>query len=93
LRANGLGFDGKNSEKYKPLSQEEFSETLGRIQHKPKSHPLLQLADSYIYAMARHGYDRKFWLYRSLRDSKRLADFALANEHLPNLGIKYYCFD
>lgn len=93
LKANGLGFDGKNSEKYKPLSKDEFAETLGRIQHKPKSHPLLQVADSYIYAMARHGYDKKFWLHRSLRDRKRLADFCLDNKYLPNLGIKYYCFD
>lgn len=93
LQENGLGFDGKNSEKYKPLTKAEFGETLGRIQHKPKSHTLLQVADSYIYAMARHGYDKKFWIHRSLRDRKRLADFALAGEHLPQLGIKYYCFD
>lgn len=93
LKENGLAFDAKNSEKYKPLSKEEFGETLGRIQHKPKAHPLLQLADSYIYSMSRNGYDKKFGLYRHLRDSKRIADFVLANEHLPQLGVKYYCFD
>ncbi|WP_426213779.1 DUF3800 domain-containing protein [Mesorhizobium abyssinicae] len=93
LKENGLGFDGKNSQKYKPLTQAEFAETLGRIQHKPKSHTMLQVADSFVYAMSRHGYDKKFWIHRSLRDRKRLADFALDAEHLPHLGIKYYCFD
>lgn len=93
LKENGMGFDQKNSEKYKPLSKEEFGETLGRIQHKPKSHSILQIADSYIYAISRNGYDKKFGIYRSLRDRKRLAEFALDSEHLPQMGTKYYCFD
>ncbi len=93
LKRNGLEFDQKNSSKYKPLSKIEFGETLGRIQHKPKSFSLLQLADSYIYAMARHAYEKRFWIYRSLRDRKKLADFALPQEQLPQLGVKYYCFD
>jgi hypothetical protein len=93
LKQNGLAFDAGNSQKYKPLEKEAFAETLGRIQHKPKEHPLLQLADSYIYAMSRKAYDRVFWIYRSLRDNRRIADFALPQEHLPHLGVKYYCFD
>ncbi|MDL2410352.1 DUF3800 domain-containing protein [Rhizobium calliandrae] len=93
LKQNGLAFDAGNSSKYAPLSQEDFAETLGRIQHKPKAHPLLQIADSYIYAMSRKAYEKKFWLYRHLRDAKRIADFALENENLPHMGVKYYCFD
>lgn len=93
LKANGLAFDGATSGRYTPLTQSEFFETLGRIQHKPKSHALLQVADSYIYAMARYGYDKKFPMYRHLRDKLRIADFALPNECLPHMGVKYYCFD
>lgn len=93
LKENGLAFDGNNSSKYQPLNKEAFNTTLGRIQHKPKTHQLLQLADSYIYVMARTRYEKKYGLYRHLRDSKRIADFALANEHLPHMGVKYYCFD
>jgi hypothetical protein len=93
LKENGLAFDPKTSGKYTPASKEEFAETLGRIQHKPKAHPLLQIADSYIYAMARHGYDKKFPLYRHLRDRRKIADFCLPNECLPHMGVKYYCFD
>lgn len=93
LKNNGLEFDQNNSQKYLPISQKEFADVLGRIQHKPKSHPLLQIADSYIYAMARYPYDKRFGLYRHLRDRKKLADFALPQECLPHMGIKYYCFD
>ena len=93
LKTSGLAFDKSNSGKYQPLGKEQFANTLGRIQHKPKAHPLLQIADSYIYAMARYKYDKKFALYRHLRDRKRIADFCLPQECLPHMGVKYYCFD
>jgi hypothetical protein len=93
LKSNGLGFDQQKSRRYAPLTQAEFAETLGRIQHKPKAHPILQLADTYVYAMARGKYDRTFGIYRHLRDYRRIADFALSPEDAPNMGIKYYCFD
>lgn len=93
LKENGLAFAKDASGKYSPTTKEEFSETLGRVQHKPKSHPMLQIADTYIYCMARHPYDKKFPLYRSLRDHGKIADFALPNDCLPHMGVKYYCFD
>ena len=93
LKTNGLAFDGDRSSKYAPLSKDAFAETLGRIQHKPKSHTLLQVADSYIYAMARYRYDRKYSLYRHLRDRRRIADFAVPEGLSGTLGVKYYCFD
>jgi hypothetical protein len=42
--------------------------------------------------MARYGYEKKFPLYRHLRDRSRIADFALPEECLPHMGVKYYCF-
>lgn len=93
LKANGLAFDKESSKSYQPLQQSDFEHTLGRIQHKPKSHELLQIADSYIYALARYKYDKKFWLYRSLRDHKRIADFFVPPGMSKTLGVKYYCFD
>ena len=93
LKNNGLEFDQNNSKKYKPLDSEVFKNTLGRIEHKPKGHPLLQVADTYIYAMSRYKYDKRFWLYRSLRDRKKIAEFALPQHCLPEMSVKYYCFD
>lgn len=93
LKAEGLAFDKGRSGKYKPLSQEDFADTLLSISHKPKAHPMLQIADSYIYSIARQKYDSRFWIHRHLRDARKLANFVLPNEHLPEMGIKYYCFD
>lgn len=93
LKENGLAFDKENSAKYNPLSKEEFKETLATIESKGKSSQMLQIADSYIYAMARGRYDRKFQIYRRLRDAQRLSTFALPNEHISEMGIKYSCFE
>lgn len=93
LKANGLEFDGKTSGRYAPLSKEAFAATLGTVEHKPKANALLQIADTYLYAMARHPYDQKFNIYRRLRDSRKLANFVLTNEEIPYMGIKHYCFD
>ncbi|MEP3122313.1 MAG: DUF3800 domain-containing protein, partial [Nisaea sp.] len=88
LKEKGLSFDESNSASYMPLDKSSFVNTLGRIQHKPKDHPLLQVADSYIYAMARNGYDKKFHIYRHLRDAKRIANFCLPQEHIRQMGVK-----
>ncbi|MCJ2080670.1 DUF3800 domain-containing protein [Methylobacterium sp. J-090] len=92
LKRNGLGFDASNSGKYDPLTKEDFGTILGRVQYKPKAFSLLQIADSYVYAMARWRYDKHYPLYRHLRDHARIADFAFPGEG-PKIGIKYYCFD
>jgi hypothetical protein len=43
--------------------------------------------------MARNGYDKKFDIYRRLRDSRRIANFALPQDAVYEMGVKYYCFD
>jgi len=92
LKENGLEFDTIRSSQYMPLTREQFLETLGRIDHKPKEHSVLQVADSYIYTMARYKYDKRFWLWRHLRDRRRIADFSVPTGMSPTLGVKYYCF-
>lgn len=92
LKQNGMGFDKNNSSYYNPLDGNKFSSVLGRIQHKPKDHDLLQIADSYIYSIARGGYDKKFDLYRAIKSAGKLSDDCFP-EIDENVGIKYYCFD
>ena len=43
--------------------------------------------------MARYKYDKKFDIYRDLRDHKKIADFSVPEGMSPSLGVKYYCFD
>lgn len=93
LKNNGLEFDPTRSQKYSPLTKDEFKTILGTIEYKPKLHPMLQIADSYLYSMARHAYDKNFPIYRRLRDARRIANFALTNEEIPLMGVKHYCFE
>lgn len=95
LKSDGLEFDPDTSGKYQPLTAAEFSETLTTIEARPKSNRLLQLADSYIYAIARGRYEKKYGIWRDLRDHQKIADFALGGdpERIRSMGIKYYCFD
>jgi hypothetical protein len=93
LKANGHGFHAGRSDKYGPLSQAEFAETLSSIEYKPKKNSMLQIADSYLYAMARRPYDRKFDVACRLRDARKTADSCLLSEEAPSMGIKHYCFE
>lgn len=94
LKANGLAFDASRAGKYGPLTAEDFRNTLGRIEYKGKENPLIQIADSYIYAIARQKYDRFFGVFCRLRDNARIINFALQDaERIKAMGIKYYCFD
>jgi len=93
LKADGLEFDAANSAKYTPLPKEEFSKTLSTIEYKNKSSVMLQVADSYIYAISRNAYDKKFPIYRGLRDAKRIINFGVPQEHISAVGVKHYCFD
>lgn len=93
LKENGMGFDDNRSEKYGPLTNKQFSNILTTIEYKDKRSSLLQIADSYVYAMARHPYDKKFDLYRRLVQSKKIANLALPQEHIARAGVKYYCFE
>jgi hypothetical protein len=93
LKENGLAFDGANSAKYEPLTKEQFANTLGTIEYKTKTSRMLQIADSYIYAIARQKYDRGFGVFRHLRDTRRIINFALEDaERIKAMGIKYYCY-
>lgn len=93
LKEHGLAFDAGRSEKYKPLTPDQFQATLGTIEYKNKDNPFLQIADSFVYSIARYKYDKKFSVYRQLRDKKKIVNFILQNEEIPHMGIKYYCFD
>ena len=93
LREAGLGFDAGRSAKYNPLSQTDLSLTLLSVEGKPKSSILMQIADSYVYALARGGYERKFALYRRLLEGRKIVTSHVPAADAPVMGVKYYCFD
>ena len=93
LKQNGLGFDETRSDKYSPLSKADFAATLSTVEYKPKSNSMLQIADSYLYAMARRPYDGNFDVAKRLRDARRTANTCLPSADVPSMGIKHYCFE
>lgn len=95
LKENGLEFDAANSGKYQPLSQQDFADTLGTIEYKDKRSVMLQIADSYIYAIARQKYERLFGIYCRLRDEQKIMEFSLGGDAalIKAMGVKYYCYD
>ena len=62
IKQNGMAFDGTRSSRYKPLPKEEFGSILTTIEYKTKESPLMQIADSYVYAMARAASRRSITL-------------------------------
>jgi hypothetical protein len=93
LRKSGMPFASDTSARYAPLSKQELSETLYDLDFKAKSSPMMQIADLYVYPVARGGYDAAYAPYALLREHKKLIDDHLTAEEIPHLGIKYYCFD
>jgi hypothetical protein len=93
LRTKGMPFAADNMSKYAPLSAEELADTLYDLKFRKKSSPLIQIADLYLYPMARGGYDPDYLPYRALRDRKKLIDDLLTEEEIPHLGVKYSCFE
>lgn len=94
LKRDGLPFDGSNSEAYRGLSAEEFRElVLGEPKRRSKNTPMLQIADLYLYPIAKGGYDPEYRSYKEMMSAGRLIDATLAPQDRAMLGIKYSCFD
>lgn len=93
LKGEGMPFSGENSLPYRGLMADEFRElVLGEPKRRTKKTPMLQIADLYLYPMAKAGYDRGYKPYRALMEAGRLIDAILPTEDRPLLGIKYSCF-
>lgn len=88
----GLGFSQSTSAKYAPMDPKTLKATLIDLERKDKSSKLMQIADTYVYAIARGKYDGDFPLFAELVASKRLIDAQLEISQVETTGIKYYCF-
>ena len=94
LKAEGMPFDGDNAAAYRGLEAGEFSElVLGEPKGRTKATPMLQIADLYLYPMAKAGYNANYKPYLALMRTGRLIDAVVSSENRPLLGIKYSCFD
>lgn len=94
LKRDGLPFDGDNSAVYQGPTADEFRAIVrGEPKRRTKKTPMLQIADLYLYPMAKGGYDESYSPYVSLLKAGRLIDAILERSERQLLGIKYSCFD
>lgn len=94
LKAKGMPFDGDNAAVYGGLEASEFSElVLGEPKGRTKAAAMLQIADLYLYPMAKAGYDANYRPYLALMSAGRLVDSDMPSGNRRLLGIKYSCFD
>ena len=94
LKATGMPFSQEGSAAYNSLTAEEFRELVrGEPRRRTKKTPMIQLADLVLYAMAKGGYEPSYRPYVKLIEHEKLIDSLIPEEDLPQLGIKYSCFE
>jgi len=93
LRVTGTPFAKDTSGKYGPLTADDLKDTLYELSFKQKSSPMAQLADLYLYPIARGAYQSEYIPYTILREHKKLADDVLDEKLIESMGIKYSCFE
>ncbi len=93
LKHTGHPFSKATSEKYSPIQPDIYKRVIsGRPEPGTKNNIFLQIADLYVYPMAKFRYDPSYLAWHELYKSKRIIDSVLNSEHLYLKGIKYYCF-
>lgn len=93
LKAIGQPFDPNTSEKYHPLTPEEFKKTLLEFHPQMKSSRMPQFADLYLWPMCMGGYNPDNRPYKRLKEDGKLIECVLPKEDWQMLATKYYCFD
>ena len=94
LKVDGMPFDFDRSAAYGRLEAAQFRDlVLGDPRHQTKKSPMLQIADLYLFPMAKAGYESNYKPYIALLEADRLIDAHLPRDDRPLLGIKYSCFD
>jgi hypothetical protein len=93
MKQNGMAFDPSTSEKYQPLTDEECKYFLLSIEGKKKDNRMMQIADAYVYSIARGSYERKFDIYRRLSERGMLITSQVEGRFAHIAGIKTYCFE
>ncbi len=94
LKRDGLPFNRDTSAKYNELSKEDINNfLLGEPERKKKNNRITQIADLYLYSVAKGGYDKNFEPYQLMFEHKTIIDSFLTPEECIREGVKYSCFN
>lgn len=93
LKVAGMPFNPQTSVKYKPLTAEDFSNTICEVEFKTKKTRLLQVADLLLYAIARGRYEPTYRAYMALVEDRMIIDSLFDPSEASMRGCKFSCFD
>lgn len=94
LKKEGMPFNQETSMKYNRLTADDFKTLfLGEPRRRKKRNPLVQLADLYLYPMAKRRYDPVYNPWVKLLEYKKVIDALIPEDSWGERGIKYSCFD
>lgn len=94
LKTEGMPFASDTSAKYHSLAHEDFRSVLfGQAERKKKENAYMQIADLYLYPIAKRKYEPTYNPWVKFFEYKKVIDSFLSSDDLPYLGIKYSCFD
>lgn len=94
LKVRGMPFNIDTSKKYDILQPEDFrSVILGEPRRKLKENLFVQIADLYLYPMAKRKYDPMYNPWVLLYKNKKVIDALVSEREWSSKGIKYSCFD
>jgi hypothetical protein len=94
LKTVGMPFEGAAQAGYKSLTAEDFRSLVqGEPNRITKAVPMVQFADLVLYALSKGGYAPDYAPFRALHDCGRILDALLPAKDLPQLGVKYSCFE
>ena len=94
LKNEGMPFSVSSSEKYEGLTARDLNSTIiDSGDTRTKASPLMQLADLYLYPIAKAAYDPDYPPYIALRKAELVVDDKLPPNLRTTQGVKYSCFD
>jgi len=94
LKKQGMPFDVQTSAIYQNLKADQIKATVrGEPNERTKNVPMIQIADLYLYPMAKAGYDQSYRAYRSLMQAGKIIDAVLSDGDRLLRGVKYSCFE
>lgn len=94
LKTTGMPFANDTSAQYHGLLPEDFRTVIfGQAERKKKENVYMQIADLYLYPMAKRKYEPTYNPWVKFFEEGKVIDSLLTPEDFAHLGIKYSCFD